>query len=114
MRVNNPKVFFNKDVFPKLSSQKIGSPLTRSATHLGSLYVRHLQLHFVRQISCLNPVQQMCLKRPSEAHQAQYSGIMERVAVHFNVEEFASLKTQIKALKGKKGYQFTNTYAGSC
>ena len=39
-----------------------------------------------------------------DALQAQYSGIMEKVAVHFNVEEFASLKNQIKELKAKKGY----------
>jgi len=38
------------------------------------------------------------------ALQAQYSGIMEKVAAHFNVEEFSSLKSQIKELKAKKGY----------
>lgn len=38
------------------------------------------------------------------ALQAQYAGIMEKVAAHFNVEEFASLKSQIKELKAKKGY----------
>jgi hypothetical protein len=38
------------------------------------------------------------------ALQAQYAGIMEKVAAHFNVEEFASLKGQIKELKAKKGY----------
>jgi len=39
-----------------------------------------------------------------DALQAQYNGIMEKVAVHFNVEEFNSLKNQIKELKAKKGY----------
>jgi hypothetical protein len=38
------------------------------------------------------------------ALQAQYNGIMEKVAMHFNAEEFTSLKTQIKELKSKKGY----------
>ncbi len=35
---------------------------------------------------------------------AQYNGIMDKVAAHFNVEEFNSLKSQIKELKSKKGF----------
>jgi hypothetical protein len=31
------------------------------------------------------------------ALQAQYAGIMEKVAAHFNVEELASLNGQIKS-----------------
>lgn len=39
-----------------------------------------------------------------KALQQQYKGIMEKVNAHFNSEEFASLKTQIKELKTKKGF----------
>jgi len=39
-----------------------------------------------------------------QALQAQYSGIMEKVSAHFNVEEITTLKNQIKELKAKKGY----------
>ena len=39
-----------------------------------------------------------------KALRAQYAGIMEKIAAHFNVEEFNSLKPQIKELKAKKGY----------
>jgi hypothetical protein len=38
------------------------------------------------------------------ALQTQYAGIMDKIAVHFNVEELASLKSQIKELKSKKGF----------
>lgn len=38
------------------------------------------------------------------ALQSQYKGIMEKVAIHFNIEEFNSLKSQIKELKSRKGY----------
>ncbi len=34
----------------------------------------------------------------------QYTGIMEKIAAHFSVEEFQTLKGQIKELKSKKGY----------
>lgn len=39
-----------------------------------------------------------------KALMTQYSGIMDKIAAHFNVEEFNSLKTQIKELKSKKGF----------
>jgi hypothetical protein len=39
-----------------------------------------------------------------KALQAQYGGIMDKVAAHFNVEEFNSLKNQIRELKSKKGF----------
>lgn len=39
-----------------------------------------------------------------QALQAQYSSIMEKVAAHFNADEFATLRAQIKELKAKKGY----------
>lgn len=39
-----------------------------------------------------------------QALQTQYGGILDIIAVHFNVEEFRGLKGQIKELKGKKGY----------
>ena len=38
------------------------------------------------------------------ALQTQYKGIMEKVTIHFNTEEFNSLKPQIKELKSRKGY----------
>lgn len=34
----------------------------------------------------------------------QYAGIMEKIAAHFNVEEFKTLKGQIRELKSKKGF----------
>ena len=34
----------------------------------------------------------------------QYAGIMDKVAAHFNAEEFRTLKSQIKELKSKKGF----------
>jgi osmotically-inducible protein OsmY len=34
----------------------------------------------------------------------QYQGIMEKIAAHFNAEEFMTLKSQIKELKSKKGF----------
>lgn len=39
-----------------------------------------------------------------KALQQQYKGIMDKINAHFNNEEFASLKTQIKELKSKKGF----------
>lgn len=39
-----------------------------------------------------------------KALQAQYNGIMDKVAAHFNVEELSSLKNQIKELKSKKAF----------
>jgi hypothetical protein len=39
-----------------------------------------------------------------KALQAQYSGIMDKVFAHFNVEEFNTLKGQVKELKSKKGF----------
>ncbi len=39
-----------------------------------------------------------------KALQEQYAGIMDKVAAHFNPEEFGSLKPQIKELKSKKGF----------
>lgn len=39
-----------------------------------------------------------------KALMTQYKGIMDKIAVHFNPEEFASLSPQIKELKSKKGY----------
>jgi hypothetical protein len=39
-----------------------------------------------------------------KALQEQYAGIMDKVAAHFNPEEFSSLKNQIKELKSKKGF----------
>ena len=33
-----------------------------------------------------------------------YSGTIEKIAAHFDVEEFSSMKNQIKELKLKKGY----------
>lgn len=39
-----------------------------------------------------------------KALQAQYTGIMDKVAAHFSVEEFKTLKSQIKELKSKKGF----------
>ena len=38
-----------------------------------------------------------------DALQAQYNGIMDKVAAHFNVEELNALKNQIKELKGING-----------
>ena len=35
---------------------------------------------------------------------AQYEGIMDKVAAHFNADEFMTLKNQIKELKSKKGF----------
>ncbi|MBL7738916.1 MAG: hypothetical protein JNK14_06825 [Chitinophagaceae bacterium] len=34
----------------------------------------------------------------------QYSGIMDKIVAHFNVDEFKTLKGQIKELKAMKGY----------
>jgi hypothetical protein len=39
-----------------------------------------------------------------KALQAQYSGILDKIAAHFSPEEFNSLKPQIKELKSKKGF----------
>jgi hypothetical protein len=39
-----------------------------------------------------------------KALQMQYAGIMDKIGAHFNQEEFASLKSQIKELKSKKGF----------
>ena len=39
-----------------------------------------------------------------KALQAQYTGIMDKIAAHFSVEELQSLQKQIKELKGKKGF----------
>lgn len=39
-----------------------------------------------------------------KALNAQYGGIMDKVAAHFNAEEFITLKNQIKELKSKKGF----------
>ena len=39
-----------------------------------------------------------------KALQAQYNGIMDKVSAHFSVEEFNTLKSQIKELKSKKGF----------
>lgn len=39
-----------------------------------------------------------------KALQTQYTGIMDKIAAHFSVEEFQSLKPQIKELKSKKGF----------
>ncbi len=39
-----------------------------------------------------------------KALRTQYGGIMEKIAAHFNVEEFSSMKNQIRELKSKKGY----------
>jgi hypothetical protein len=39
-----------------------------------------------------------------KALQAQYIGIMDKIAAHFSVDEFTGLKTQIKELKSKKGF----------
>ena len=39
-----------------------------------------------------------------KALQEQYAGIMDKIAAHFNVQEFGSLKAQIKELKAKKGF----------
>jgi hypothetical protein len=39
-----------------------------------------------------------------KALMTQYDGIMNKIATHFDVEELASLKTQIKELKAKKGF----------
>jgi hypothetical protein len=39
-----------------------------------------------------------------KALQTQYAGIMDKIAAHFSVEEFQSLKPQIKELKSKKGF----------
>ncbi len=39
-----------------------------------------------------------------KALQEQYLGIMEKIAAHFDAEEFGSLRPQIKELKSKKGY----------
>lgn len=39
-----------------------------------------------------------------KALQQQYGGILEKVAAHFNVDEFNTLKNQIKELKSKKGF----------
>lgn len=39
-----------------------------------------------------------------KALQQQYAGIMDKISAHFNVEEFSSLKSQIKELKSRKGY----------
>lgn len=38
------------------------------------------------------------------ALQQQYKGIMQKMDAHFDPQEFASLKPQIKELKAKKGY----------
>lgn len=34
----------------------------------------------------------------------QYAGIMDKVTAHFNVDEFHTLKVQVKELKSKKGF----------
>jgi hypothetical protein len=39
-----------------------------------------------------------------KALNAQYEGIMDKVAAHFNADEFMTLKGQIKELKSKKGF----------
>jgi hypothetical protein len=39
-----------------------------------------------------------------KALNAQYEGIMDKVAAHFNADEFMTLKNQIKELKSKKGF----------
>lgn len=39
-----------------------------------------------------------------KALQTQYNGILDKIAAHFNVEEFTSLKNQIRELKSKKGF----------
>lgn len=39
-----------------------------------------------------------------KALQAQYAGIMDKIAAHFSVEELNSLKVQVKELKSKKGF----------
>lgn len=39
-----------------------------------------------------------------KALQAQYTGIMDKITAHFNVEELKSLQAQIKELKSKKGF----------
>lgn len=39
-----------------------------------------------------------------KALNAQYAGIMDKVAAHFNADEFMTLKNQIKELKSKKGF----------
>lgn len=39
-----------------------------------------------------------------KALQSQYSGIMDKIAAHFNKEEFKTLQGQIKELKSKKGF----------
>ena len=37
-----------------------------------------------------------------KALMAQYAGILDKISAHFNVEEFNSLKNQVKELKSKK------------
>lgn len=39
-----------------------------------------------------------------KALRQQYAGIMDKIAAHFNADEFATLKGQIKELKSKKGF----------
>jgi hypothetical protein len=39
-----------------------------------------------------------------KALMTQYTGIMDKIAAHFNVEEFNTMKSQVKELKSKKGY----------
>jgi hypothetical protein len=39
-----------------------------------------------------------------KALEEQYSGILSKCEAHLNPDEFATLKGQIKELKGKKGF----------
>ena len=39
-----------------------------------------------------------------KALMVQYAGIMDKITAYFSVEEFSSMKPQIKELKSKKGY----------
>ncbi|HEY2721466.1 MAG TPA: hypothetical protein VGI82_07065 [Chitinophagaceae bacterium] len=41
---------------------------------------------------------------PGKALVAQYAGILDKIAAHFNVEELTSLKAQISELKAKKSF----------
>jgi hypothetical protein len=39
-----------------------------------------------------------------KALMTQYTGIMDKIFAHFNVDEFHTMKNQIKELKSLKGY----------
>ena len=86
-------------------------PLTNEKIWSKSVLIPNVEnIDIITSGTYANPVNsQELLNDPSynaigKALQAQYNGILDKISAHFSVEEFNTLKSQIKELKSKKGF----------